>query len=168
MRHLVPLLVLSVAGCASDSSSDPVPRFDIPEAQAKIFQEADTWTLVATDPRAPNVDEIPEENFHGYRILGQVDVSDVDLRAELVRELNAGIRANDGRVAACFDPRHALRATTDEGTAELLICFACLQIYVYDGPEGERTKSVLTSETPKHAFTRIFESQGLEVDPGWH
>ena len=44
----------------------------------------------------------------------------------------------------------------------LVICFECLQIYVYDGGE-ERTARVLTTNGPQRVFDRIYRGEGLSI-----
>ena len=151
-----------LGACTSADGVGAEPRFDIAGAQAEIFAQADTWTLYATDPTPLPREQVPDANFHGYAILGEAELSDSEARADLVTRLNAGIRANDDMVAACFNPRHGLRAETDAGSADLLICFECLQIYVY-GDGEQHTESVLTSKLPAAAFNRVYENAGLAI-----
>ena len=157
---------IAMTACSSGETERAMPRLLIDDHEAEIFASAETWTLVTTDPVPPNAGEVPEDNLQGYRVLGRAELSDPVAKRELVESLNSGIRANDDMVAACFDPRHALRAETATGSAELLICFECLQIYVYrDGKE--RTETVLTSKLPAATFDRIFEAHGLTIAPRW-
>ncbi|MEM9381435.1 MAG: hypothetical protein AAGB93_15885 [Planctomycetota bacterium] len=159
-------LVVACSSVGERGDAGVPPKLLIGDREAAIFAAAETWTLIATDPLPPAGGEVPEDNVRGYRVLGRAELSDASARRELVESLNAGIRANDDMVAACFDPRHALRAETEAGSAELLICFECLQIYVY-GDEGERTDTVLTSKLPAATFDRIFGAHGLTIAPRW-
>jgi hypothetical protein len=162
MTRLYALLLATLTACAADPSDADPPRFDIAEAEAAIFASADSWTLFATKPLRLDEAHMPEANFHGYEILGQAELSDPIQRAELVKSLNGGIRANDDMVAGCFNPRHAVRAETADGRADLLICFECLQIYVF-GAADSTNETVLTSKIPRAVFDRIFEGAGLEI-----
>ena len=118
--------------------------------------------LVAVDPAWPTDESRADPTtLHGYGVRGRATVTDRDTRLELLEALGAAARENDGMVAACFNPRHAIIAHHGGKTAELIICFECLTFQVWDGIE--RVETVDLSETPRSLFDRIFGEHGLSI-----
>lgn len=81
--------------------------------------------------------------FHGHGIIGQVALSG-EARAKLLASFYDGFtlpysppRA-DGRTdlkqigLGCFNPRHGIRAVSGGKTVDLLICFECRHVEVYE------------------------------------
>lgn len=83
--------------------------------------------------------------FRGYPIAGQTLLSTAGERKLIVQELTCATRGAWDR-AACFDPRHAFRASSTEGTFDILVCFQCGMAYVYF-PDG-RLELVLITGSP--------------------
>ena len=145
---LAPLFpaALALAACAAlaacsgngevEAGEPPEPLFLIPDREAGIFQEAEIWTLFATNPSTPKEEVIEEQSFRGYAVLGRANLSDPAAKRELVESFNAGLFERDGVVPGCFMPRHALRAETESGRAELLICYQCRRIWIFG--DGEK------------------------------
>jgi hypothetical protein len=71
---------------------------------------------------------------------------------------------NDGRVAACFNPRHGIRASREGKTIDLVICFECLQVYVY--AEEGRQGSFLTTSSPQPVFDQVLREAGVPLAKG--
>ena len=74
--------------------------------------------------------------FHGYLILGQAQVRSAETRTNLLDALYKVMGKGDPY--ACFNPRHGIRAVRNKKTVDLVICFECQQIDIYDeqGSEG--------------------------------
>ncbi len=53
--------------------------------------------------------------------------------ASAIAEFKTAIGHWNGVLAMCFDPRHGLRVTANGQTYDLLLCYACNQLYVYRG-----------------------------------
>jgi hypothetical protein len=69
-------------------------------------------------------------------------------------------RADDGSIAACFEPRHGIRAETEAGSVDFVICFQCLSMKIYHNGEAS---SALTASTPGDDLTRIWATAGLTI-----
>ena len=139
MRHLLcflPLLVL--AAC----SSKPLLGPDIPEDLSSFIEGATDLEALTLDPAVQEgLGNLPEgeESFHGYRILGRTTLPKGHLRERILVQLRAGIAADPGMVAGCFNPRHALRAVQGDDWCDVLICFECFSVKVR--ASGERSHS---------------------------
>lgn len=130
-----------------------------------ILCSTDALELVAVDPDWPTPASMADPaTLHGYTVRGRATVTDRAERLELLQALAAAARENDGMVAACFNPRHALIAHHQGRTAELIICFECLTFQVWDG--AEHVETVDLSATPRPLFDHIFEDHGLSIAPG--
>ncbi|MEO7325000.1 MAG: hypothetical protein ABIW82_09250 [Dokdonella sp.] len=68
--------------------------------------------------------------FHGYEILGRSELSPTQ-EATAVAAFDAAITGFDGAVAACFDPRHAIRIRTNGHAYDFLLCYSCQQLEIY-------------------------------------
>ncbi|MEM1449359.1 MAG: hypothetical protein AAGI22_09600 [Planctomycetota bacterium] len=158
----------ALAACSSGAGGEvqagepPEPLFLIPDRETGIFQEAEIWTLFATNPSTPKEEVIEEQSFRGYAVLGRANLSDPAAKRELVESFNAGLFERDGVVPGCFMPRHALRAETESGRAELLICYQCRRIWIF-GDGEKRVDAKLTTDRPVVTFDRIFEAHGLTI-----
>lgn len=142
-----------------------VPPIPVGEPYAGILAESDVWTIYALDPYPHEVPPAEGRNFHGYNVRGEAELADSATRAEVAAALVAGMEANEGMVAACFDPRHGIRATTAAGTVDLVICFECLQVYVYEPTDERRRGMELTTSDPKQTFNRVWRASGLDIAP---
>ncbi|HZJ16847.1 MAG TPA: hypothetical protein VFD27_17465 [Chthoniobacteraceae bacterium] len=74
--------------------------------------------------------------FRDYPILGQTVLTGPSDRVLVADSLRRAARGAWDR-AACFNPRHGIRATNSSGTYDILLCFECIQAVVYfpDGHE---------------------------------
>jgi len=170
---LKSLFVLLLSGLLGVSCSAPDPgtgplQADFGDELSQEFRDilfqADTLELVALDPDWPTKESLADPTtLHGYNVRGRATLESRPLRLELLVALGDGARENNGMVAACFNPRHALIAEFQGKTCELIICFECLTFQVYDG--SEKIETVDLSETPRKAFDRIFTEAGLSLSP---
>ncbi|QDU83377.1 hypothetical protein Pla163_04760 [Planctomycetes bacterium Pla163] len=115
--------------------------------------------LVRNEDGQPVDDD--SETFHGYRILGSADVDDPSRRDLLVRLVERGIEDSDGRVAACFNPRHGLSIVVDGQVTDLVICFECHSMSVYE--DGVEVAGHLTARGLAPQVTALFEEAGLTI-----
>jgi len=151
-RRLSRIVAVGVIACAcSQPSAIDADTFDAIEA-------AESMELFALHPYPHSEEGTPPDrgsSFHGYRILGRASLAAEDRVTELARLVIRGIRASDGRVAACFDPRHGIRVTGGGRQVDLVICYECLQMQLWDpAPEdlaavadsGEGTSGEATSD----------------------
>lgn len=126
MRSLAILLIACSVGCSVNRA---------PSELATALQDATSLELYSLDPtplelsslrRAPG-DAGAQSIFHNWIVLGSTDVSAAAMRKPLLDSLDAGIADSDGSIAACFEPRHGLRAHYDGKTYDVVICFHCYQ-----------------------------------------
>lgn len=102
----------------------------------------------------------PELVFHGYEVLGKTEIRDQRLRTELLRLLyQSTADADVGVVAACFAPRHGIRATLGDETIDLLICFECVRMIAY----GNGSEEVQITSTPAPAFNRVLKRARIPI-----
>jgi hypothetical protein len=84
--------------------------------------------------------------LQGYEILGQSDLSDVQ-NLTAVGAFEAAIAGWDGAIAACFDPRHALRIQFNGHSYDFLLCYSCHQMEVFR--DGKMLGDVGAAGSPK-------------------
>lgn len=155
-------LFLVAAACSTESENR------LPTAVERVLIDASQLELMTLDPTPLSMTGAtpPEsDQLHGYAITGRARLTDAQPKTELVDLILRGIRESDGRVAACFNPRHAVRAVNGGKTVELVICFECLSLQAYgDALPGSGTKlNVLVANSVESSVNRIFSSVGLTV-----
>jgi hypothetical protein len=157
MRKL--LIVLSIAGIAAVGGAcflwTYLPKNRIPAAALHALENDPKLVLYSLDPQRlvfldsgevqPLSDDVPK--FHGYRILGQTTLASSESQRVVVKTIREGVRNWDGRVNACFEPRHGIRVTDASGTYDFLVCFTCHQIYVF--LPGDVRSGVCIRASPK-------------------
>jgi hypothetical protein len=100
------------------------------------------------------------DTFHGWNVLGKVTLTDRADRSRVVTALKRGVNASDGMVAACFIPRHGIKASHAGKTLELVICFQCLSMKAHvDGKQH----SVLTTGSPAAVFNEVLKEKGVKL-----
>lgn len=166
-------LALGLAGLATlacvtfrDSVEDKLPLTVI-----RALREPDSFEILALDPisrkerDATEKPIAPEREFHGYEILGHAPLNDEVARGELVELVLRGVQESDGTVAACFNPRHGIRAVKEGKVLDMLICYECLQIEIHfsELEEEKRRMGVLTSQSVEPDVTRIYSAAGLKI-----
>lgn len=126
----IPLLACVVVVAAlSGCGRDPVAGLEAPEQ----------LTLYSVDGRdfEPGQEPKVDEKFHGYPVLGKVEITETAKRREIAEALKDGMALSDGKMAKCFWPRHAIRTVTRGRTIDYVICFECYQVKITTGtPEA--------------------------------
>jgi len=117
---------------------------------AAVLEKADEFEVLSLDPM--KLKEKPKDDFHGYKVLGKTTVKKDDKKA-ILDALHAGLKASDGSVADCFNPRHGLRATHDGKTVDLVICFECLAMQTFVGDKSAGTMP--TTAAPQKVFDKV-------------
>jgi len=127
-------------------------RNHLPSAVVTTLQQADHFELLSLDPKLQSFPE--EDSFHGYGIPSRVTISDANTRKRLISALRRGMRENSDTIAACFHPRHGIRAVRKGKEADLVICFECLQIQLFGDVQGE----FLVSDSPQAFFDETLKA----------
>jgi hypothetical protein len=145
---LVFASVFALAGCGGQR---------LPADAAAVLEKAEEIELYSLEPDKKAKKE--GAGLRGWEVLGKTTLSGDEKRA-IVKALQKGIAASDGSAAACFNPRHGIRATHDGKTVELVICFECLSI---DGWTDGTRFSVLTDRGPEATFNEALKDKGVEL-----
>jgi hypothetical protein len=154
----LPLALTTALALAHTSALAQDERFDtrLPKPAESALAKPDSVELLSLDPR-------PREggaHFHYTGVLGRTVLKDTAARAKLIKALLKGIEAGP-EPARCFDPHHGLRVKAGNQTFDLVICFHCRQINVYD-PE-KLVALVLVDGAPAEAFDAALRAAGLPV-----
>lgn len=140
----------------------------VPKHARSVLAGADTWTLYALDPHRSY--QLKEERrnepvpplFHEFEILDQANISDPKAKKALIKGLAWSIESNLGAAALCFNPRHGISAETASGRADLVICFQCMRMHIYDESGSDVGSTGLGKRIPKE-FERVFAEAGLKI-----
>ncbi len=135
-----------------------------PDDSRQVLESCDRLTLYSLDPGpAFRSDGMPfQGGFHDFPILGRVDIP-ANKRVELLAQLYNGLDVpNNFTLAACFNPRHGVRAEKGNRYADLVICFSCSQMQVYtDKRKGEQTTGIMSE--PVADFNRRLTEAGAKL-----
>jgi hypothetical protein len=156
---LLSVLALSVAGFlfAMQDEGEGGERLKaaLPPQTRQVLDNGPQFILYSLDPQSRGMkpaDLKGKPIFHQYIILGQTPLKNAQTRADVLSALYKGIRTNKGGAAKCFNPRHGIRAVQGNQTVDLVICFECRQIKIYDG-NGQHNAS--TESSPQPVFDRV-------------
>jgi hypothetical protein len=154
-------VAIALAGCGRGST----PGLDAPEHSTPGLDAPEQLTLYSIDGRdvEPGKQPKAEEEFHGYPVLGKIEVTDAGKRKEIIDALKQGLAASDGKTAQCFWPRHAIRTIEQGRTTDYAICFECWQLAIYEG--GTRRIKPVTRD-PQAVFNRHLTVAGIPLAPG--
>ncbi|MEM7262122.1 MAG: hypothetical protein AAF488_09035, partial [Planctomycetota bacterium] len=130
LRSFAPVLALvALAACTTHSNSpSDSPDADAPFAHSgkvewsqsirDTLEQSDTFELMALHPSPAGMreeSEVEGKKLHGYEILGATTI-DATERRTVLEAVYQGIAASEGVVAACFNPRHGIRAVRGDQT----------------------------------------------------
>lgn len=167
-----------LAGCAPSGDLQGAKRT---EAVFAALDNAEEYVLFSLEPtedeEAEAAGEVAEEaapgdpsagtkpaaldKFHGWRVLGQTTIDDKAVQKKLNGALDTGRRESDGSIASCFWPRHGIRVRHGGKEYDLVICFECAQVEVYEG--GQRGGDWLTSHSPQAVLDEVLRSAGVPL-----
>ncbi len=139
-------------------------RNKIPDELRAALLKPDVFELYSLNPsRRIDKEKIKEEDLlHGYEIYGKLPVKDADTQKKLVTAFQKGVDANKGEVAACFNPRHAIRVKRIDKVYDFVICFQCSSVNVY--VDGKQTKGFLITDLPADTFNKILTDAKIKID----
>tara|TARA_R110002126_G_scaffold12416_14_gene54039 strand:+ start:1776 stop:2276 length:501 start_codon:yes stop_codon:yes gene_type:complete len=165
MRLVASLLIL-LCSCGSTVNDAGFDRpSDVPNWAGTTSEAPDRVTIYALNPMHVGSESGGDdvEAFHNYPVLGSVELTNANERAELIRLLYRTIHEDNGMRASCFNPRHGIRAQRGDQVADWVICFECLSMHVKDGKDAHVNLGTNPSIEPR--FTQIYEAAGLKIDP---
>jgi hypothetical protein len=137
----------------------PAADNKLPDKAQMVLDKATSIEIYSLEPEKEN--DPNKDKFRGWRSLGKTTVEG-DKKKEVFEVLTKSIAAN-APGARCFIPRHGLRATNDNVTVEIVICFECSRIEVYVDKEAkvdltvDKTPAVLLDKILKDAKIRVTE-----------
>jgi len=134
-----------------------LPRiYPLPLVVTRALDGADRYELLSLNPYLSRPD------FYNHGMLGRVAITDRATRDHLNAELAAGARRSDGRVMACFNPRHGIRLTDARGVVtDVLICFECRQVQVIRN--GKQIAAFTTDASPQAAFDEVLRAASVPL-----
>jgi len=133
-------------------------RIAFPAAEKQFLDQSSRLVLYSLEPIP--MSPIPgRKTFHGYTILGQTPVGQ-DNRNNLLSELYAGVAESPGLAAACFNPRHGIRASRKGETMDLVICFQCSQIHIHTSTEQ---RTITTSKNAQPYFNQVLRDARVKL-----
>ena len=130
----------------------------LPDAICEVLANADRFELLSLEPAGGPTEEAG--HFWGWRVIGSVVVTATD-RDALLSALERGIAENGGWVAACFIPRHGILAARGASSIDLVVCFECAQVYLYQ--DGRWAGSVLVAGSPQPLFDQVLSAAGVQL-----
>ncbi len=133
---------------------DPETKNHYRAADLLPFSKATEWTILSLDPmpwdigddpfatpapsdgkpvevKPPKKKVPPEQEFHGFPILGQAKVTVTEDLRTVISTLDEAGRHWTQAVAACFSPRHGIRVTSEGVIYDLVICYECMSADIY-------------------------------------
>jgi hypothetical protein len=131
----------------------------IPRVAATAMRNADSFELLSLDPERGRDDA----DFHRFKVLGRTMVTDPATRKRLYSALQSGARWNLPFPAMCFNPRHGIRVTAGGRTVDLVICFECSQVQVWQG--GSHLTTFIVGQSPESVFDQALRDTGLPLAP---
>jgi hypothetical protein len=131
----------------------------IPGVAAKVMRDATSFELLSLDPERGR----DNADFHRFKVLGRTMVSDALTRKRLYNALQSGARWNLPFPAMCFNPRHGLRVTTGGNTVDLVICFECSQVQVWQG--NSHVTTFIVGQSPEPVFDQALRDAGVPLAP---
>jgi len=122
-----------------------------------VFEQSDQFILYSIKPHtAPN----RTGTFHDYPIVGQMQIKDKKIKADLIAHFYDGMADENIMSAACFNPHHAIRAMRGKKVVDLVICFSCSGVQIYYAEEMGRTN---VSETPERFFNHVLTNANIPL-----
>lgn len=130
----------------------------VPASVRAALAGAKSLELYSLDPSRQ--EDVPKDNFHDWKVLGKTNIAHAEQRKQLISALQNGVAESFGAAAACFNPRHGIRAVHEGKTVDLVICFECFQVQIFVGEEQD---SVLLTDSPQPAFDKLLTDAGVPL-----
>jgi hypothetical protein len=154
------LLAALVLGwqCETEASPSPLERL----SGAAVVE------VLSLDPEPgdPNAEGIaparkPGPAFHGWPYLDRSSsVSAADQKA-LLAQLRRMLGSPQDVAYACFQPRHGLRLHGPAGDLDVVICFECASLEIFE-PDGTRIDSVSFGRANAELWYKVYGRSGIK------
>ncbi len=156
MRGLV-ISTFVLAAVAVPSPAAPKPGDGLkklPEPVRTALEKAEVLELLSVQPE--KAEGKVDDAVGGYAVRKKAKLKAGDTREITLILLDEGL-AEGTALAKCFTPRHAIRVVHDKKTYELLICFECSQVHLFE--DGTRVGEALPiSKSPEDTYTRTIRN----------
>lgn len=136
----------------------------LPGQARTIFEKSETLQLYSLNPSWSFRGQKGAGIFHGYQILGSAPLTPEETRTAR-RYFHDGLIKENTFSAACFSPRHGLRATQDGRILDLVICFGCAGVKTYIDDKEEEVASTYINRDAQPAFDALLSSHSLPITP---
>ncbi len=84
-----------------------------------------------------------ETEFHGYAILGELEITGSEVIAEIHQDLFQRIYSEPGTsITYCYEPRHGIRAYRGSKIRDYQICFQCNHLHVFSEIESDEHERI--------------------------
>jgi hypothetical protein len=128
-------------------------------AQLNSAKKVELLSLHSGEPDGPISDDEAQTKFHGFAVLGTLDISGSPERSTVVKQISKAIARSPLRMVACFYPRHGIRAELENGElVDLLICFECATVYRFS--EG-REQRLNIKDQPEALLNSLLQKAGI-------
>lgn len=141
------------------ANMEPMLRKAFPGDTRQILENSPSFTLYSLNPG--RFDHFMKtEVFHDHAVRGKATITRADWRERVLDALYDGI-AKGKEEAKCFSPEHGIRAIQGSKTVDLVICFHCYSVEIYEN--GKCVESDPVAFDSYAAFNRVFAEAGLPV-----
>jgi hypothetical protein len=161
-------LILASVGCGAPTDLQSPEQLTLYSIDGRWHRGGADWDC---GPGARELEDAPEyippagvkiaEQFHGYPVLGKVEITDAQQRQQIVSGLKEGLR--QGGMSKCFCPRHAVRAVEKGHTFEYLICFQCHDYVEFI--DGNRKRSGSVGDGVRSVFDQPLRDASIPIAP---
>jgi hypothetical protein len=167
-RNPAALWFLAVAiGVSACGRGDPEPAPRAASFPLERIADATILEVLSLDPEPGlpdaegNASAVKEDPaFHGWPFLGRSTSISREDQAALLKELGAMFADPPEVTIACHLPRHALRLQTPTGDLDVLICFECSNLEIYDAA-GIQLVFTAFQGADEELWYEIFERSGI-------
>lgn len=137
---------------------------EVSQSARTILESPEEAHLMALDPSPPQragADQTAN-TMQGYGILGSTTLTGAS-RTKAVAAVYDSISGTNGIVALCFNPRHGVRCRRGDQTIDVVICFECQSLYIYEN--DQRTSSVPIGHQGAATLTQLLSDAGIQIAP---
>ena len=126
----------------------------------RVLEESDKLTLLSINPSGYYEGISRSRGFQGYTVLGQTTIQSKDERKALIASFYDGLVSVPGKGnfkqigMGCFNPRHGIRAERGGKTVDLVICFGCFGLKVYENGKLA-SHTLLPGAAPQPYFNSV-------------